>query len=173
MKKVITLLGFIAVFSASYSSNNSISVSVPAAEPPVKATEVYIPIGNTGQLISLMELSQIKVKDLEKMTGKKMSRFDKMNFKIGQQQLRKNINEDGSFSKERVEKYFTKAAINGEPAIAGVGGISWGGLALGLFLSLIGVLIAYLISGDNKASRIKWAWIGAIISLIIWGAVII
>ena len=170
MKKLITLLGFIAVFSASYSSNNSISA--PSTEPPVKATEVFIPIGETGQLISLMELSQIKVKDLEKMTGKKMSRFDKMNFKIAQQQLKKSINEDGSFSKERVEKYFTKAAA-GEPAIAGVGGINWGGLALGLFLSLIGVLIAYLITGDNKKSRIKWAWIGAAISLIIWGAIII
>ena len=171
MKKVITLLGFIAVFSATYSSNNSFSV--PPVDRPVKATEVYIPIGNTGQMISLMDLSQIKLKDIEKMTGKKMSRFDKMNFKIAQQQLRKNINEDGSFSKDRVEKYFTKAAVNGEPAIAGVGGINWGGLALGLFLSLIGVLIAYLISGGDKGSRIKWAWIGAIISLIIWGAVLI
>ena len=51
--------------------------------------------------------------------------------------------------------------------------LSWAGLALGLFLSLIGVLIAYLISSENKGALIKWAWIGAIISLIVWGAVLL
>ena len=83
-----------------------------------------------------------------------------------QRELKKNINYDGSFSKKRVEKYFNKAALLG-------GAISLSGLALGLFLNLIGVLIAYLITtGDNKG-RIRWAWIGAIISAIIWGFVLI
>ena len=53
------------------------------------------------------------------------------------------------------------------------GAFSLSGLALGLFLSLIGVLIAYLITTGDKKGRITWAWIGAIISLIIWGAVLI
>lgn len=163
MKKTFTFFLLIAVVSATYSS--TISVSVSPAKPLVKATEVYVPIGKAGQFISLMELSQIKVKDYEALAGKKMKFLDKVNFKIGQRELKKSINHDGTFSNKRVEKYFNKAALGGA--------FSLSGLALGLFLSLIGVLIAYLITTGDKKGRITWAWIGAAISLILWGALII
>jgi len=164
MKKAFILFLLIAVVSAGYSSTNSIPVS--STNPSIKATDVYVPIGKNGQLISLMELSEISVKDFESLSGNKMKLKDKVSFKMKQRQLKKNINYDGSFSKKRVKKYFNDAALFG-------GAISLGGLALGLFLNLIGVLIAYLITtGDNKG-RIRWAWIGAIISAIVWGAVLI
>ena len=164
MRKTIILFALFAFLSATTSASNSIFIK--PAKNPVKATEVYLPVGNTGQLISLMDLSRISVKDYEALTGKKMKFINKVNFKICQRELKKSINTDGTFSKKKMEKYFTKAA-------RGVGGFSLGGLALGVFLSLIGVLIAYLISGDNKKNRITWAWIGAAISLILWGAILI
>jgi len=163
MKKTFILFLLITVFSTTYSSTTSISVS--PAKSFLKATEVYVPIGKTGQFISLMELSQIKVKDYEALTGKKMKFLDKVNFRLGQRELKKSINHDGTFSNKRVEKYFNKAALGGA--------FSLSGLALGLFLSLIGVLIAYLITTGDKKGRITWAWIGAAISLIVWGAVFI
>ena len=173
MKKVFISLVLMAFCSSAYTSTKSLSV--PNEGLPVKATEVYIPVGKTGQLISLMDLSQISVKDLEKLTGKKMKFVEKVNFKIGQRHLRKNINDDGSFTSKKYENYFSSFGMFTD-------GISWSGLALGLFLSLIGVLIAYLIGGDknkkgladkNRRRRIRWAWIGAIISLIIWGVILI
>ena len=164
MKKTFILFLLIAVVSASYSSTNTIPVS--STNPSIKATDVYVPIGKNGQLISLMDLSQISVKDFEKLSGKKMKMMEKVNFKMKQRELQKNINYDGSFSKKRVEKYFNKAALAG-------GAFSLSGLALGLFLSLIGVLIAYLITTGDKKGRITWAWIGAAISLILWGALLI
>ena len=163
MKKTFILFLLIAVVSASYSSTNTIPVS--STNPSIKATDVYVPIGKNGQLISLMELSEIRVKDFESLSGKKMKMMEKVNFKMKQRELKKNINYDGSFSKKRVEKYFNKAALGGA--------FSLSGLALGLFLSLIGVLIAYLITTGDKKGRITWAWIGAAISLILWGALII
>ena len=163
MKKTFILFLLIAVVSASYSSTNTIPVS--STNPSIKATDVYVPIGKNGQLISLMELSEISVKDFESLSGNKMKLKDKVSFKMKQRQLKKNINYDGSFSKKRVEKYFNKAALGGA--------FSLSGLALGLFLSLIGVLIAYLITTGDKKGRITWAWIGAAISLILWGALII
>jgi len=166
MKKTIILLSLLAFFSIAYPASNPGLVSKAKPAAPVKATEVYLPLGKTGQLISLMDLSLIKVKEYESLTGKKMDFLDKVNFRIGQRQLRKCINHDGTFSQKKMEKYFTKAAV------AGVG-FNLGGFALGLFLSLIGVLIAYLLKRGDKKSRVRWAWIGAIISLIIWGAVII
>ena len=164
MKKTFILFLLIAVVSSTYSSTNSIPVS--STNPSIKATDVYVPIGKNGQLISLMDLSQISVKDFENLSGKKMKMMEKVNFKMKQRELKKNINYDGSFSKKRVEKYFNKAAVGG-------GAFSLSGLALGLFLSLIGVLIAYLITTGDKKGRITWAWIGAAISLILWGALII
>ena len=164
MKKLIILFAFIASFSSINSTTNSIPSS--AAKPPLKADEVYLPVGKTGHLISLMDLSRISVKDFETLSGEKMKFSEKVQFKLSQRQLKKSINEDGTFSRKSIEKYLTK------PPVGGGGVFSLGGLLLGLFLSLIGVLIAYLIGKDNK-SRIRWAWIGAIISLIVWGAVLI
>ena len=164
MKKVIILLAFIAGFSSVNSTTNLIPSSV--VKPPLKADEVYLPVGKTGQLISLMDLSRISVKDFETLSGEKMKFSEKVQFKLSQRQLKKSINEDGTFSRKSIEKYLTK------PPYGGGGVFSLTGLLLGLFLSLIGVLIAYLIGKDNK-SRIRWAWIGAIISLIVWGAVLI
>ena len=157
MKKSIilfTLIAFISVISSATSS-----IFITPAKNPVKANEVYLPVGKNGQLISLMDLSQICVKDFENLTGKKMKFFDKLNFKIGQRELKKSINSDGSFNKTKIEKYFSRADVTS--------GFHLGGFALGFLLTIIGVLIAYLIKDDKKQARVKWAWIGFAISLVI------
>src|SRR6478752_962396 len=135
MKKIIILFAFIAGFSSVNSTTNSIPSSAP--RNPLKANEVYLPVGKTGHLISLMDLSRIRVKDFETLSGEKMKFFEKVQFKLAQRELKKSI-----------EKYLTK------PPVGGGGVFSLTGLLLGLFLSLIGVLIAYLIGSDNK-SRIR------------------
>ena len=171
MKKAIVSLVLVVLCTTGYS--NSKPTSVPEAPFPINATEVFIPVGNTGHLISLMDLSEISVKEFEKLSGQKMKFFDKIKFKLGQRQLRKNINDDGTFNSKKLENYLQASKM--EPSKKGLlSGISWSGLALGLFLSLVGVLIAYLLtSKEGDRSRIKWAWIGAIISLIVWGAILI
>jgi len=166
MKKAIVSLMLVALCITGYSYSKP--TSVPESRFPINSREVYIPIGQTGHLISLMDLSQISVKDFEKLSGKKMKFADKVKFKVGQRELRKKINDDGTFNSKKFENYFAAS----EKGL--LTGISWAGLALGLFLSLIGVLIAYLItSKEGNRSMIKWAWIGAIISLIVWGAILI
>jgi hypothetical protein len=167
MKKI--LLSLILVFLCTAGFTSSTSNSLPASGSSINASKVFVPVGKTGHMISLMDLSQISVKEFEELSGEKMKFFDKIKFKAGQHELRKNINEDGSFNSKKLENYF---AASQKGLLTG--GISWAGLALGIFLSLIGVLIAYLIAGkDGNKSMIKWAWIGAIISVIIWGAVLI
>jgi|SRR4030095_2882103 hypothetical protein len=161
MKKTIILMAFFTFYSSAYCVTNSISVS--PIKQPIKADEIYLPVGKTGQFISLMDLSRISVKNFETLSGKKMNFFGKANFKVGQRELKKSINRDGSFNQKSIEKYFTGPG----------GGFSLLGLALGFFLSLLGVLIAYVIAGADKRSRVTWAWIGAAISLIIWGAILI
>jgi len=148
MKKLVALLLLSAIFSVA-----SFSTSVSTIKPSIKATEVYLPIGKAGQMISIQELSVIKLKDFEILTGKKMKLVDKIGFTISQKKLRKSINSDGTFNKKKIQKYFDRMAEGGA-------GFNAGGFFLGLLLGLIGVLIAYLINDDKKKSRVKWAWIG-------------
>ena len=164
MKKLIIILGFVGSYSSISSAATLISPSV--IRPSINADEVYLPVGLTGRFISLMDLSRISVKDFETLSGRRMNFFEKLNFKFGQRQLKKEINNDGTFSKKSIERYLAHPTGPG-------GGFSALGLALGFFLSLIGVLIAYVIAGADKRSRVTWAWIGAAISAIIWLVVLL
>ena len=123
----------------------------PAAAP-LKASDIRIPVGTTGQTINLQELSTMKVGDYEKMTGQKMGFFHRLEFKLAQKKLRSSINEDGTVNNKRLEKMARD--IDGDT------GFHLGGFVLGLLLGLIGVLIAYLIRDEKHSNRVKWAWIG-------------
>ena len=128
------------------------SVAPAPAAAPLKASDIRLPVGNTGQTINLQELSTMKVADYEKMTGKKMGFFHRLEFKLAQKKLRSSINEDGTVNNKRLEKM--ARYYDGDT------GFHAGGFFLGFLLGLIGVLIAYLINDEKKSNRVKWAWIG-------------
>lgn len=150
MKKIIFLLVAGMVMNSVFASE------IIPKEKKIYADQFLIPIGKTGKTISLLELSTISMKDLQKLTGKKMSLLDKMLLKSSQNKLRHSINNDGSLNNKKISKYVAKAR-------GGETGFHAGGFFLGLLLGVIGVLIAYLIKDDYKSNRVKWAWIG-------WGA---
>lgn len=155
MRKLFLLILSVALFSGL--SGNTVSET----KPVLNANQVFLPVGSTGKKISVMELSQISLKDFESLTGRKMKLFEKASFKIGQNKLKRSINADGTFNKKSAEKLFSKMA-SGD-------GFHAGGFFLGLLLGLIGVLIAYLIRDDKKRNRVKWAWIG----WAVWVAIVI
>jgi len=116
------------------------------------AANVYIPVGTTGKQISLLDLSTINVKNFENLTGRHLGFLDRIGFKIAQKKLRKSISPDGTINSKKLNKFL----YNGDHST----GFHLGGFALGFFVGLIGVLIAYLINDDYKRNRVKWAWIG-------------
>ena len=154
MKKVFALLMAFAVMAQTFAA---VSVTVP----PKKASEVFIPIGNTGKQISLLDLSEIKVKEFETISGRDMKLADKAMFKMAQKELRKNISHDGTLNSKKLNKFFTQKAD-------GTSGFHLGGFALGFLLGLIGVLIAYLLNDEKKSNRVKWAWIGLGVVVVIY-----
>jgi hypothetical protein len=160
MKKVFMFIMAIAIiFSAQAASTPSFELPVssitPLTESPNKnANEIMLPIGNTGKMISLKALSEISVQDFERISGKKLKFFDKIGFKLGQKKLRNKIGADGTIKSKVIKKYAEKMGSDGES------GFHVGGFALGFLLGLIGVLIAYIINDEKKRNRIKWAWIG-------------
>jgi hypothetical protein len=146
MKKFFFLLTATLIVTCSFST----STVLPSKK--IDARTVFFPIGNTGKKISLMELSTINARDLQKLTGKKMNFAEKISFKVAQKRLSKSINKDGSVTNKKFQKLFQKRE--------GATGFHLGGFALGFLLGLIGVLIAYLIKDEYKPNRVKWAWIG-------------
>ena len=159
MRKILFLVSALCIFVTTFGS-------VAPKDPPLKATEIYFPIGKSGELVSLMELSTMKPKELQELTGKKMKFFDRIGFKLAQKQLRESINRDGSFNKKKMQKFMKK--VND-----GTTGFHIGGFALGFLLGLIGILIAYLIDDDKKSNRVKWAWIGLAAWIVILIALVV
>ena len=147
MKKTAIFLFLLVTFDVAFTT------TLNTAKPPLKASQIYFPLGKSCELISLEDLLVIKIKEFETLTGKKMKFFDKVGFKLSQNKLRNSINLDGTFSRKKVEKYFRKMAD-------GTTGFHSGGFFLGLLVGLIGVIIAYIIKDEKKKNRVKWAWIG-------------
>jgi len=146
MKKAFLLLVAFALFATSFAASGYSSL-------PKKATEIYLPVGQNNQ-ISLMELSTMKVKDYEQLSGKHLNLFQKLTFKAGQKKLRNSFSADGTITNKKLLKVVSSDGITS--------GFNIGWFALGFFLGLIGVLLSYLINGDEdvKRNRQKWAWIG-------------
>jgi len=128
------------------------SFAASIATPPKNAADILLPIGASGQRISLLELSQIDIKNFEALSGRHLKFADRIGFKLAQRDLRKSIQEDGTINSKKLTRYLKNADHST--------GFHFGGFALGFFVGIIGVLIAYLINDDNKQNRTKWAWIG-------------
>ena len=139
--------------------SNSFGTSVSLSPRKLKADEVFIPIGTSGKTVSLMELSTMRMSELQTLTGKKFNFGQKVSFKVAQKKLRGTIAPDGTIDSKKFQKMFSKKA--------GDSGFHAGGFFLGLLLGLIGVLIAYLINDDLKQNRVKWAWIGCAIAVLL------
>lgn len=145
MKKLLVLLAVFTFCTASFASTGFSTV-------PKNANRMYIPLGNNTR-ITLMDLSEMKVKDYEKLSGKHLNFFQKLAFKAEQKKLRNSISEDGTITNNKLAN-----AFSGDGSL----GFNIGWFALGLLLGLIGVLLSYIINGDPdvKRNRHKWAWIG-------------
>ena len=157
MKKILTFFFALSFFATSFAGPNVVEPKKPTK---INANSILIPIGKNGEKISLLDLSTMKVKDLEAITGNKMKLADKLGFALAQKQLRNSINADGTINNKKLSKAAARA-VDGS-------GFHLGGFALGFLLGLIGVLIAYLIKDDKKSMRVKWAWIGLAAWVVIW-----
>lgn len=154
MKKISLLLLAALITVVSFAA----STTLPDA---ISASSVLLPVGTTGQKISLKKLSEISIQEFETLSGRKLKAIDRLSFKLAQRNLRNSIREDGSLNNKKLEKLAIKIRD-------GDAGFNAGGFFLGLLVGLIGVLIAYLINDDKKKSRVKWAWIGWGVWLVIF-----
>ena len=160
MKRISTFfVAAVILFTSAFAST-----PVKVDPSVIYASQIMIPVGKDGKKISLLELSKISKTDLEKMTGRKMTGIQSYAFKGAQKKMNKGIDKNGIVTNKKMQKAFA----DGET------GFNIGGFALGFFLGLIGVLIAYIIDDEKKQNRRKWAWIGlasiVVLSLLLFAA---
>ncbi|MEN9568866.1 MAG: hypothetical protein RL172_97 [Bacteroidota bacterium] len=156
MKKLIALLLAAAFLNVSIAVTPSVD-DVTAK----KATAIMIPIGKTGNKISLADFSKLKSREYEKLANVKLGFMGRIQYNRAMKKLRNSIAADGTITNKKMVK-----AIGSADDLTG--DFHLGGLALGGLLSVIGVLIAYLINDDKKSQRIKWAWIGLALSILLF-----
>jgi hypothetical protein len=152
MKKTFILLALSLLLGSTFAT-------APIA-PPLNASTIMLPVGKNGEKMSLHELAYIKPREFAKVSGRHMNFFDRAGFTIAQKKLRNSIRPDGTIDNKKMDKIAA--------AMAGDTGFHLGGFALGFLLGLIGVLIAYLIKDDYKPNRVKWAWIGFGVGLVLY-----
>jgi len=125
---------------------------------PMNANQIMIPVGNTGQKISLADFSKLTPHEYENLAHVKLNFFDRVNYKLGMKKLRHSIAADGTIENKKLSEAMSSDVT---------AGFHLGGFALGILLSIVGVLIAYLINDDKKSARVKWSWIGLAVGLVL------
>jgi hypothetical protein len=152
MKRLTIFLLAVAFFGQSFAA------FVTKSEK-AKASEVKVTL-SAGTQVSVAELTTMSIQEFEKANGKKLNFLEKRVFKMSQRKLSRMIDADGNIDQKAMDQFAAKE-------LASTGDFNIGGFVLGLLLSIIGVLIAYLI--DKKGSSlVKWAWIGAAVGLAIY-----
>lgn len=158
MKRILTLSLAVSLFLNCFAGA---SIVAPKKSKNPNANEILIPIGKNGEKISLMDLTIIKAKDFETITGKKFSVAEKVGFKMAQKQLRSTISPGGEINKKAFDKAVAKAMkAEGKER-----------QYLKLWLILLGAAIVFSILG--LFVHVLWwisylAGLGAAIFFILW-----
>lgn len=127
------------------------ALTIPSAEPVPPKSDNTAVTPFTG--MTVQDFLALTPKKYKELTGEKLSVTQKISLKLAQKKIRKAVKNNESIDSATMANAVDTSDFN------------IGGFVLGLLLSVIGVLIAYLI-GDT--SVIKWAWIGFGVFLIIF-----
>ena len=98
MKRVFTLAVALSLLVTSFAAGTTTTIVLPKKSPAPNANQILLPVGKNGAKVSLMDLSAMRVKDYEALTGKKMNLTHKLAFKILQKKLRNNIDAKGNIN---------------------------------------------------------------------------
>ena len=144
MRTVKSFFVILFLFAMGFASTAAAPFSATSVTPAVTNDAGPTVSKKQQQLLFMKWFVQLSPKEYGKMRGKKLNVFEKVSFKLTQYRMKQQLKASGSADSE---------------------GANWGGLALGFFLGLIGVLGAYLFSKDKNF--IKWTWIGCIAWIVI------
>jgi hypothetical protein len=154
MKKLVlsVLVGLAALMlmPSVYAANTA--VVLPGSSAPT-------PIEDPTNAKLVQEFLNLTPKKYYELTGKKMKMSQKISLKLAQMKVKRMLKKGKTVDLLSL----TQKGID-------TSDFNIVGFLLGIFLFLIGVLIAYLIGDDDV---IKWAWLGAGLIAILWLLVLV
>jgi hypothetical protein len=130
------------------------SLIVPESTPATEIKPVEKPTDPALNAILVQQFLKLTPEKYYELTGKKMKLSQKISLKLAQWKIKRMLKKGKTVDLMAMRQ---KGIDTSDFNIAG--------FLLGFFLSLIGVLIAYLL---NDEAIIKWAWLGAGLSAILW-----
>ncbi|MEO8584266.1 MAG: hypothetical protein ABI415_10735 [Flavitalea sp.] len=139
----------ILVFALTLFSFPSSALTLPSLNPDPAKKESATATLPTMNIQDFVTLTPRKYKEI---TGEKMTIPQKISLKIAQHRLKRELKANPQSELRMMSGGVDTSDFN------------IGGFILGLLLSVVGVLIAYIMDDSNV---IKWAWVGFGISLLI------
>jgi hypothetical protein len=160
MKRILTLFLALSFLTVSFAAGTA-TIVVPKKSPAPNANQILVPIGKTGEKVSLMDFSHMKAKDFETLSGKKLNLANKIAFSVLQRKLRNSMNANGDINSKVLEKAMLKTKKAEDKSHN----------YLRLWLILLGVAIVFSILGVF----VPFLWIlgslaglGAAIFFVLW-----
>ncbi len=144
MKSVKFIFNLVAFAIFSFSAQGAMPTTGSFVIPSTASADNPTVSKKQQEVLFMKWFVALSPKEYGKMRGKKLNIFEKASFKLTQYRMKQQLRAN-------------RRSNEGE-------GVNWGGLALGAFLGLIGVVGAYVFSKDNNF--IKWTWIGCGIFLV-------
>lgn len=148
------ITGMLLLQPAHAISGSSSILVVPGSSPVTEVKPIDKPVDPALNALLVQQFLKLTPEKYYELTGKKMKLSQKISLKLAQWKVKRMLKKGKTVDLMAMRQ---KGIDTSDFNIAG--------FLLGFFLSLIGVLIAYLI--DDEAI-IKWAWLGAGLSAILW-----
>ncbi|HEY5966980.1 MAG TPA: hypothetical protein VIU35_03330 [Chitinophagaceae bacterium] len=149
MRKILLIILFNMPILFALASTSPLQSKEPLA------SEVMMPLFNSGKFISVEDFMKLTPKSYKLITGKKMSFKEKIGLSFGKKSLRKAINKDGTIDKSKMKKGGFWGGFKWH----------WGGFALGFFLSILGPIVALFFNDEYKWDRF---WTAFHTSIYVW-----
>lgn len=155
MKKIVALVFASVIMVQSFAAVN---VEFPAR----KASEVFFPVGNTGKVVSLLDLTTMSAKEFQSMTGQHLKFSERVAFKLSQKELKSTINTDGTVNAKKLQSLSQKMQKIGS-----------GDNKKNLRLAIIFAIAAVILSILGSVTGVFWvlasiAWLVAVVFFVIW-----
>ncbi len=128
----------VMIFALQFTAHASASSSF---NPSVQVANVATPPGNKERMIAQMKwFAGLSIKDYEKLSGKKLSFFERISFKLNQRRVRQMLRHNDWDEPTVLQK------------------ISW--CFKGIILGPIALLLGYIFLRDEERELLKWIWFG-------------
>jgi hypothetical protein len=136
--------------------------SSPVESKRPLASELIMPLFNTGKFISVKDFIRLTPASYKEITGKKMRFKERVGLAFGKKSLKKMINKDGTVNMEKMKRR----------GLFGNWQWHWGGFALGFFLSFLGPIVALFFKDEYKWDRFWTALRTATLVLLLVAAIL-